>query len=79
MQMAASRSNGVSETEVVMAVKMSTVVFLVVTPCGLVSGYQPRRTVLGSSPGEDVLCALETNGGIRTRIRQTLFVSARRL
>jgi hypothetical protein len=37
------------------------------------------KTALGSSPGEDVFCPLETNDGRRTWIRPTLFISVRRL
>jgi hypothetical protein len=38
----------------------------------------PEKSVLGSSPGEDIFYILE-NDARRTKIRPELFVSARRL
>jgi hypothetical protein len=40
---------------------------------------QPRKTVLGSSPDEDIFCSSETKHDRRTAPRQNLFVSARKL
>jgi hypothetical protein len=39
----ATRTNGVCETNVLRAVKMSVVVLLVVMPCRLAGGYQLSR------------------------------------